>query len=176
MCTDRHLAYQRSYNCNEFRRRATQCFTSQTRLRNTKVKGPSLVLRPTPRGNVSPVVRIAGMRARLGYNSASIAIDKEGRLYTTRTAHFLKDVYIWPPGSNGDTKRLTTLSTTCGHISGKSDVSCFRSNRSSLGGFAARTVQVSSMNTHDFPKRYHIILLLSSRRCAKSSVSAIFII
>ncbi len=80
-------------------------------------EGSILGFAPNANGNVSPIVRIAGNRTRLGYDSASIAIDKLGRLYSTGTAHFQNDVYIWPPGSNGGTKPLTILSVSCGSIS-----------------------------------------------------------
>ena len=80
-------------------------------------EGSILGFAPNANGNVSPIVRIAGNGTRLGYDSASIAIDKLGRLYSTGTAHFQNDVYIWPPGSNGGTKPLTILSVSCGSIS-----------------------------------------------------------
>src|ERR1700683_1616948 len=46
-------------------------------------RGSILAFAADANGNVSPVVRIAGPRTRLGYDSASVAIDKLGRLYTT---------------------------------------------------------------------------------------------
>jgi hypothetical protein len=64
-------------------------------------------------GNVRPTVRIAGPRTGLGFDSASIAIDKLGRLYTTGTDQFLNKINIWRSGSNGDTKPTAHFTGYC---------------------------------------------------------------
>ncbi len=68
-------------------------------------------------GNVSPTVNIQGPKTGLGYGSASVVIDKLGRLYTAGSADNLGFVYIWAASSNGDTTPTASLHVG-GNVSG----------------------------------------------------------
>jgi hypothetical protein len=68
-------------------------------------------------GNVSPTVNIQGPKTGLGYGSASVVIDKLGRLYTAGSGDSLGFVYIWAAGSNGDVGPTASLQVG-GDVSG----------------------------------------------------------
>ena len=115
---------------------------------------------------MSPTVNIQGPKTGLGYGSASVVIDKLGRLYTAGSAENLGFVYIWAASSNGDTTPTASLHVG-GNVPGYPMVLTF--DRSGDLWVASSNEGGGFINEYaQFPLMPMVILLTAYVRCAQS--------